>query len=131
MPDFVRGILSADSRNFLDTKVWLQDFLPNVIFMHCNDGYYFEVPIDSDNFDDKYSFFKDYLTQQLLATTLNLEFCLYGIITVGRSGDFYEIYMDYSKTAWGTPAVNIKSYKNITTVRQWLKWDKLHREYNK
>lgn len=130
MQKFVRGILLADSRDFLATKVWLQDFLPNIIFMRCDDGYYFEVLINSDDFNDEYSFYKDYLKKQLSTTTSMLDFGLCGIITVGN-GDFSEVYIAYSKTAWSTPVFNIKSYKNILTVRQWLKWDKLHKEYHK
>jgi hypothetical protein len=132
MQKFVRGILTTDSRDFLVTKVWLQGFLPNVIFMPCDDGYYFEVPIDSDDFDDEYSFYEDYLKKQLATTTSILDFRLYGIIIIrGIGSDFCEVYMGYSKTVWGTPARNVKSCKSITTVRQWLKWDKLHKEYNK
>ena len=132
MKEFIRGIIMSNSRDLGTVKKWMQDSFFNVVFMDCEDGYYFEFSPDPKLFED--NVFYRYLAEELnkhFTTTLKPDFYLC-LVMDDRNSYFHETHFHYFFNEW----VNLINAhyideRKLDTVQKWLKWDKLHKEYLK
>ena len=126
MKEFIRGMIMSNSRDLGTVKKWMQDSFFNVVFMDCEDGYYFEFSPDSKLFED--NVFYRYLAEELkkhFTTTLKPDFYLC-LVTDDRNPYFHETYFHYFSNK-----SHYSDERKLDTVQKWLKWNKLHKEYLK
>lgn len=126
MEKIVRGMIERKSRDFVITKCWMQDLFPDVNFMECDEGYYFEVPIDDKSFTSSRTFYQ-YLNKNISAATIDFYLCLITCCNV----HLFETYLHFAVNWDNVTRGHFDDETVIATIRDWLKWDKLHTEYNK
>ena len=126
MEKFIRGIIEREGRDFVEVKYWMQYLFPNEDFMECDEGYYFEIPIDINLFTNGWGFCR-YLNENFSAA-MELDFCL-SLIMEGFN--FLETYIHFRADRDDVDQWRILQDEILDTVQKWLKWDKLHKEYHK
>lgn len=125
---FIRGKIISGSQDLDIVKCWMQVTFPEAYFMECDNGYYFEIPIDNNLFTNPNAFYM-YLNDQInkdFAAAPDFYLCL--ITSCGIY--FYETYLHFKICGNITKALYVDETV-LDTVYKWLKWDKLHKEYNK
>lgn len=134
MKEFVRGMIMLESQNFFRIKDWMQSLFPEEYFMDCDEGCYFEIPTDMNLFPTAKAF-AVYLNEKLnedLMSVLKADFYLC-LITHNSNCYFFETYFhcDFDEYTTDYSKISYSDEEILDTVRKWLKWDKLHKEYLK